>query len=542
MRDKILKGWKNIPVKNLANYVKKGVVTLPELKAAGLPIDKEFIIQNTLRLEDDVLWSNTQQENSISSYQNYILRYPNGFHKDEALAELQNLEEKEWQAVQLNLTEMSLKQYLQLFPNGMHATECQQLLDDLPWLSAKQSNTIRDYMDYMSQYPGKHDAEARQAISCLNDDNDWSNACITGETYAYRNYLDQHPTGKHAAEAQQRIQASAGRDLFLNNLRSDPNYYSAKEIQNNVYNNVVTWNEIARLFGQKKTDAIRDFDSSEELPSSNPPAELQPNSTEVYFWGTPSSGKTCALGSIISSMKSKGIYEALDCASMRYMIELSNVFVTNGICKFPGSSPVGCIQEMIMNISDPKKKSHKVTLIDMAGELFRSVFFKQNNFFLPDEKVNTLDTALNYLKDRRNNKIHFFVVEYGAHDKKWEKLTMVDYLDTMMRFLTNEKVFKKSTVGVYVLVTKCDMIPCNYEDRPKMAYDYVTQELPSFWNALQRNCNNAGIKDLKVLSYSVGDVFAQNLCIFDNRDTNKVIEKLLINTYGDGSWYDWLRG
>ena len=160
----------------------------------------------------------------------------------------------------------------------------------------------------------------------------------------------------------------------------------------------------------------------------------------------------------------------------------------------------------------------------------------------PDEKENTLNIALNYLKDRRNNKIHFFVVEYGAHDKKWEKLRMVDYLDTMMRFLTNEKVFKKSTVGVYVLVTKCDMIPCNYEDRPKMAYDYVTQELPSFWNSLQRNCNNAGIKDLKVLSYSVGDVFAQNLCKFDNQDTNKVIEKLLINTYGDGSWYDWLRG
>lgn len=542
MRDKILKGWRSIPVKNLANYVKKGVVTLPELKAVGLPIDKEFIIQNTLRLEDDALWSRTQQENSISSYQNYISQYPNGFHKDEALMELQNLEEKEWQSVQLNLTEMSLKQYLQLFPHGMHAPECQQLLDDLPWLSAKLSNTIRDYMDYMSQYPGKHDAEARQAISYLNDDNDWNNACITGETYAYQNYLDQHPTGKHAAEAQQRIQSSAGRDLFINNLRSNPNYYSAIEIQNNVFNNVVTWNEIARLFGPEKTDAIRNFDASEELPSSNPPTELQPNSTEVYFWGTPSSGKTCALGSIISSMQSKGIYEAMECASMRYMIELSNVFVTNGICKFPGSSPVECIQEMIMNISDSKKKLHKVTLIDMAGELFRSVFFKQNNLFLPEEKENTLNIALNYLKDRRNNKIHFFVVEYGAHNKKWENLTMVNYLDTMMRFLTNEKVFKKSTVGVYVLVTKCDMIPCSYEDRPKMAYDYVTQELPSFWNALQRNCNNAGIKDLKVLSYSVGDVFAQNLCKFDNRDTNKVIEKLLINTYGDGSWYDWLRG
>lgn len=542
MKDKILRGWRNIPVKNLANYVKRGDVTLSELKAAGLPTEREFIIQNILRSDDDALWKNVQQENCIESYQRYITQYPDGFHKDEALAELQNLEEKEWQSVQSNLTEMSLTQYLQRFPNGMHAVECHQLLDDLPWLNAKQSNTIRDYQDYMLQYPGKHDAEARQAISYLNDDNDWNNACLMGNSDAYRYYMEQHPNGKHVVEARNRIQSSAGKDRLLSELRTDPNAYGAIEIQNNVYNNVATWDDIAKIFGPEKTAAIRNFDSSEDLPSSNPPMVLQPDSTEVYFWGTPSSGKTCALGSIISSMKSKGIYEAMECASLRYMIELSNVFVTNGFCKFPGSSPVECIQEMIMNISDSKKRSHKVTLIDMAGELFRSVFFKQNNFFLPEEKENTLNTALSYLKDCRNNKIHFFVVEYGAHDKKWEKLTMVDYLDTMMRFLTNEKVFKKSTVGVYVLVTKCDMIHCDYEDRPKMAFDYVTQQLPSFWNALQKNCNNAGIKDLKVLSYSVGDVFAQNLCKFDNRDTNKVIEKLLINTYGDGSWYDWLRG
>ena len=197
---------------------------------------------------------------------------------------------------------------------------------------------------------------------------------------------------------------------------------------------------------------------------------------------------------------------------------------------------------MMMCISDKKKKTHRITLIDFSGELFRSAYFKQHNLFLPQEKEDSLKLAMNYLKDQRNNKIHFFVVEYGAQEKKWEELLMVNYLDNLVGFLKEENIFRKSTVGVYVLVTKCDMIDCVPEERPKKAFEYVTQELPSFWNTLQTTCEKYGVGDLRVLSFSVGDVFAQNLCKYDNKDTDKVIDKLITKTKAEGSKWDWLRG
>lgn len=126
---------------------------------------------------------------------------------------------------------------------------------------------------------------------------------------------------------------------------------------------------------------------------------------------------------------------------------------------------------------------------------------------------------------------------------------MVDYLDNMSMYLKSHGIFRKSTVGVYVLVTKCDMIKCAPDDRSKEAYrseeayKYVCEELPSFWNTLQDTCKSAGVGDLKVLSFSVGDVFAQNLCWFDGADTDKVIDKLLTKTPAEkGGLWDFLKG
>ena len=148
---------------------------------------------------------------------------------------------------------------------------------------------------------------------------------------------------------------------------------------------------------------------------------------------------------------------------------------------------------------------------------------------------------MSYLKNRKNNKIHFFVVEYGAHEKKWDGLNMSNYLSCMIQYLKNEKVFTKSTVGVYVLVTKCDKMDCAKEDRPRLAHEYVKQEFAAFWNTLEMTCKNAAIKDLKTLAFSIGDVFAQQLCVYDGEDTNKVIDKLLTKTPKMGRFTDIFR-
>lgn len=546
-KDKILKGWKGIPVKSLVNYINNGDVTLPELIAAGLDKDpeKEKEIRAAMAADEAQAWDDAARRNTKEAYAAYLAKFAGGKHAQEAKKAKQGLDDKMWEELQKNLTEAGLKEYKTLFPNGKHVADCDALLEDMPWLETKRRNTIADYEEYRLQHPGKHEDEIEAAINDLNDDKDWNNACVINDSYAYRQYLTQHPNGKHAQEARSRMQAYAGRDKFLSDLRRDHNAYKAIDIQGNVKNGVATWNDVAFILGDDAANAVRNFKMPSPLPKSPAPEKLQGDTTEVYFWGTPSSGKTCALGAIISSANRNGILEKVliqGGGGYDYMTRLSNIFKNNSICTFPEGTDTDNIQEMMMKLRDNNNKKHKMTLIDLAGEVFRSVYFKTNGLFLEEDKERMLATVMNYLRDTRNNKIHFFVVEYGAHDREWENIKMVDYLEFMSAYLKDQSIFRKSTVGVYVLVTKCDIIDCAPEERPERAAQYVKEELSSFWGNLKDACAEAGVNDLTILSFSVGDVFAQNLCKFDGTDTDKVINKLLTKTPTEGSRWGWLRG
>lgn len=534
-------GGTTIPIDSFVNYIRENVVTYRELCEAGLKDDLAEKISQRLELEDDQLWINSVQINTLQSYSDYLLYTSLGKHKDEAQSKIDEFDDRKWTDVQSSLSANSLNSYLDEFPQGKHAVEAQGLLADLPWLDTKRKNTIDAYVHYMQNNPGKHVTEAQVAIRSIQDDNEWENACIVNVSQAYRNYLSLYPIGKHALEAQTRINSGAAGEQFLNALRNDPNAYMAFEIQQKVGNGVISWNDIQQIFGYEKAEAIRNFQIPTELQNAIAPDKLQDDTTEVYFWGTPGSGKTCALGTIISSITRAGIIEPLPCAGLHYMNQLSNIFVNDNICTLPDSTKVDSIQEMIMNLTDGKKRQHRLTLIDLAGELFRSVYLKCNNMLNDNEKESALEKVISYLKNRRNNKIHFFVVEYDAHNKKWFGLTMAQYLSFMIQFLKREEVFSKSTVGVYVLVTKCDKMNCSKEERPQKASEYVEQELSAFWNNLKRTCDYAGIKDVKKLAFSIGEVFAQQLCVYDGADTNKVIDKLLTRTPAISRCFGWLR-
>ena len=538
---KIVSRCNSIPLESLVKYILDGVISLNDLTSSGIKPEKVQGVKNALKTAETSMWNAAVSTNTAESFAKYMRNFPDGQFKAEADAKMRQLEADTWEKTMANLSEASLRSYGANFPDGAHIGECRSMLDDLPWLKAKEKNTIQAYNDYMAEYPGQHDREAEEAVNNLNDERDWNNACITGETFAYRDYVTQHPTGHFVEEAQRRIIANAGRDELLTALRDTPNLFRADEIQDKVYNNVASWDDVANVLGEEKANAIRDFIAPSPLPEGSPPDMLVDDSTEIYFWGTPSSGKTCALGSIVSSIQNKGIFEPLDCTGRHYMNILANIFSNSGVCVFPDSTGVENVQEMIMNIRDEHNKPHKVTLVDLAGELFRSVYFYRQNLFISEDRMNTLKTVLRYLKDQRNNKIHFFVVEYGAEDKRWDGLKMVNYLDEMISFLKKEKVFRKSTVGVYILVTKCDTIRCEKEDRARLAYEYVESHLPSFWNTLQVTCAQAGVKDVKVLSFSVGDVFAQNLCKFDGSDTDKIIRRIMDKTKPRGGFWDWLK-
>ncbi len=117
------------------------------------------------------------------------------------------------------------RQYLALFANGKHAQEAQDAInayDNRAWDIAQQRQTIAGYQDYLAAWPeGLHAGKAREIVKQMqakadaiakdaaeraaHDTADWEAAARQNTIDAYGRYLTRHPAGKHAKEAQSRI-------------------------------------------------------------------------------------------------------------------------------------------------------------------------------------------------------------------------------------------------------------------------------------------------------------------------------------------------
>ncbi|MBR5640331.1 MAG: hypothetical protein IKW83_11485 [Muribaculaceae bacterium] len=529
-KEQVLSIAHGVPVPNLISSIKRGIITLDELKMIKLAPEKLETIEQKLKAEEDQLWTKACTSGEVADFFNYLKVYPNGVFADACRQSLVSGEEYFWRNVLDSGSVPMLKQYLEYYEplGGAHVYECQEMIEDPDWVQVKKQPTLINIEAYEQANPGKHKIEIAEMREKITDDIDWQKAQLAGDTPAFHNYLETHPQGKFVALAQERIEAAAGHDAFIADMQND--LKNADEIQNAVASNIITWNDVIKAYDTERAKAIQNFIERDIQPNPNIPDALTKNSTEVYFWGTPSSGKTCALGSILCGAMNNYFLEPQQCQGYHYMTQLRNVFDSNNkLCSLPPSTIVNVIQEMVFTITDPKKKLHRATFIDIAGEIFRAIYSNMNGMFLDQEHKETLSHVMKFLSDNSNPKIHFFVVEYGAESTQWEGLYMRDYLHACSLYIKDNKILKNST-GVYILVTKCDKMHCPDEQIVDNAEQYVQNNLISFYHNLHLACEDAGIKDFKVIPFSIGEVFAGKICRYDDSFIDDVIDVLIAKT------------
>ncbi len=558
MKEKILKAIGSIPPESLYNYIKQGIVTYQELLVHGLDNypEKRSYLESKLSAGEQSAWRDAEQTNTVDAYDMYLSLFANGSHSQEARDAIARLEDEYWNHIQQNMSEQCLDTYERIYPNGKYIAECAALKSDLPWLEAKKRNTKDAYTTYGANYPGQHVEEIRQAIDAIEDVNDWQHAAQLNTRPAYEEYLRKHPKGQYASKAKERLNNRTQKEIVLDAIRKDDNSYSASALQRVVENGTISWDDLKEVFTESQVQAIKEWRDIPELPQCVPPQTLRKDSTEIYFWGTKKTGKTCAMGAVLSAAKKDGLMIARSCQHRIYMDQLSNLFGTNSmqtICSLPGSTSKDSIAEMNLQFFDSKKKKHNVTFIDLAGEVVTGIYKIRNNIILTDSERNTVNQVLSYLRNPYNNKIHFFVLEYGSADREVKELRdmeipnirQADVLASIAEFLQEEKVLKTSTVGVYGLVSKSDLIDSiqgtNRDERPHLASEYVKQNLSAFWNAITAASDEAKVRDVKTISFSIGDVFAEKLCVFDGNDSRKIIDRLLLKTKPEPEgFFGWL--
>lgn len=529
---------------------------------------KETIVAVRSYLSDfeNKKFDNAYHSGNPQDLSNFIKEFRNGRNVEEAKNYLKKLDDQIWNSIADSGQKSDFVQYKSDFPDGKHITDCVNILEDFDWYLTKKNDTVEAYSNYRITHPGVHDREVDSLIKNYEDKKTWEN-CQNKGTEGYREYLSKFPNGQFASEARVRIDNVSQKDRFLNRLRHNKNSEHIPGIQRAVRDNKVSWSDVAEVYGEAITEIIKGYEDYPVLPNSEIPVNLSGNGTEVYFWGIKGSGKTCALGTVLSYINKKGLYAPLPCKGAKYRDALKNLFKKNAsLCILPPATDEEQIHEMALKLKNPDKKINPdgrytpFTFIDLPGELIQRAYELQgktkeeveqtllNDRANGDSRFKNFNILLNYLKNRNSPKIHFFIFEYGSHDKTVEieqqQVAIPDCLQALMTVLKDLKVFSKSTVGIYLLMTKADRLPCDKEYRPEMAAEYFDEHFLAFKANLEEICNKSYIGDFCGITFSIGDVYAQQICKFDGEDTEKLLRKLFLKSKpeSDKWWTKILKG
>lgn len=372
------------------------------------------------------------------------------------------------------------------------------------------------------------------------DDQAWERARYGNESML-SDYITAFPAGKHVDEAKEKITyleqarktAQAERNRVLEKIKKNPNTYFPDEIKEFLENGTLSETDLEEC--GIPTDIIETLDEIEQkqprLNLGNRPDAIPEGYTEVYFWGIPGSGKTCALAAILSKAEKLGYLRIAIGPGYDYMTQLKNIFVDENAL-LPPPSPVDTTQYLPFTLKKDNEKYYRsISLIELSGEIFQCFYCKNAGKQMPSQNhEDTFNSLLKFLNSR-NRKIHFFFIDYGNKNKKDPAgYTQSDYLSAASTFFNQHQIFKKNTDAIYVVLTKSDLMPCSESERVTKAKEYLTKDnFQAFINALKDSCrvNSINAGKLTFEPFSLGKVYFQQICDFDGTTAENIINILI---------------
>ena len=517
-KDYILDNVAGYKAENLYGFIKKGLVTFDELcndtNGEFSPKVRQEL-KRMLEHGDDDEWASAQAAHTIEAVQHYLDTFAEGkfrpqaralkaqIEREQADASAQKSAESAWKALDKNDID-ALNDFVTNNPDSVHAAEATQRINDL-LLDSIMDYDIDTLIDKIKQILN----EAGTSASYKNDN-------IANEI---KSYIKK----RYATKAQ-----------FLDKLREDCNLLNASAVKHLIDEHIITIADLSGIgIGKQFIKAMLTGLQTDSYTYTRSLDRIHKQSTEVYFWGIPSSGKSCALGAILSVAGSGKVAKVMDADTASqgygYMTYLTSHFPQNGeVGTLLGGTPIDAFYEMGFDLTDESNRTHPITCIDMAGELMRCMYKSNANMPLSDTDLNMLDTMTKVLIDNRstNRKIHFFVIEYGGEDRIFDGYHQDVYLNGALSYIKDTGIFKKETDAIFIMVTKVDKMKHVTRDA---ITQYVKDNYEGFYNGLNKICEDNEIngKKVEIVAFSLGKVCFQSYCKFDTKPAENVVDIML---------------
>lgn len=504
----------------LVGYIKSGIVTFDELcddTDGCFPASVRKEVERKIAGSEQEDWANARNSRSIEALEMYLSTYPDGSHRDEARSLIRSLQEAEvhkasanaWESVDKNSIP-ELRRFCAENPDDIHCVEAKKLINKL-----RREEFIGFDLDALVSRI--KNIQADKAV--INTDEEIYKTIV--------GYLDRGKI-KHS-------------DLMAM-LRADHNILRASVVNMLLDNGYLDYDDFETI--GINAAFIRHLVNGETTQGFAIPRKLDKInklSTEIYFWGIPSSGKSCALGAILSvagnGRVAKSMSQDNDCQGYGYMTRLAALFNSNDcVGTLPEGTSIYSTYEMGFDLEDENNAVHPLTCIDLAGELVRCMYKSDANEDMSDDEMDALDTLTRVLIDNRtkNRKIHFFVLEYGADDRKYEGLTQNVYLEGALRYIERTGIFKDDTDAIYLMITKVDKANAGKGQLASILKEYISKTYGGFYNGLVKICRDCEINNgnVEIVPFSLGQVCFQDYCLFDEKPASNVVRKLLERSKG----------
>lgn len=504
----------------LIEYIKSDIVTFDELceETDGyFPASVRKAVEQKLAGSEDEDWDSTKDSRDIEALERYLSSYPNGLHRDEARSLIRQIQEainrtesfNTWDSVDKNSIP-SLRKYCDEYPDDIHVIEAKKIINKL---------RKEEFIGF--------DIEALvRKIKNLQTNKDVID--LYSEIYkTIVGYLDRGKI-KHS-------------DL-LEMIKTDPNILRPSVIDMLLDNGYLDYDDFDRLGIDNAF--IRHLVSGASLqgfPIPKKMDKINKLSTEIYFWGIPSSGKSCALGAVLSIAGNGRVAKSMsldnDCQGYGYMTRLAALFKSdNSVVTLPERTSIYATYEMGFDLEDENDAVHPLTCIDFAGELLRCMYKSDAGEDMSEDEMESLDTLTRVLIDNRtkNRKIHFFVLEYGGDDRKYQGLTQNVYLGGALRYIERTGIFKDDTDAIYLMISKVDKANASRGQLSEILKEYITQIYGGFYNGLVKISKDCEINNgvVEIIPFSLGKVCFGDYCLFDEKPAANVVRKLLGCTKG----------
>lgn len=424
-----------------------------------------------------------------------------------------------WESVDKNSVE-ALRRFIEEYPDSPHVREARKLLNALTLPGGRVSSSGID-----------RTVVERRIRAVQTDKNVGDKAAKYVEVIAQG--LDQSSGRFTVADLQEM-------------LRDDPNIINTAAMRRLLDEGYVTRDEVVEAgIGQEFIDKLYEFDSVRpRFDEAEPVGPITRDCTEVYFWGIPSSGKTCAMGAILSAAADGSVASAMikdnNCQGYGYMMRLGSIFkTTNGVMSLPPGTPVTSTYVMAFDLMDRNGRYHPLTCIDLSGEVMTAMYKVDAHESLTDDQMRSLQVATSLLVSPQsrshNRKIHFFVLEYGGEKRLYNGLTQAEYLDGAFNYINRTGIFVRDTDAIFLLITKVDNAPYSGEFLRQHLVQYINTYYPGFYSNLATLCGRYNINGGQVqrLPFSLGEVNMQDYCRFNPAAARAVVSIFLERSAGE---------